>query len=67
MKQSKLTVAIYTTTLIISIILMCCEAPKKAKRENADDPGNPDAWNTSIHDNATEMLTFIRGPVDGAM
>lgn len=45
-----------TALWILSFMLMYCESPKKVKRENPDDSGNPNAWNTSIHDNAAEML-----------
>jgi hypothetical protein len=43
--------------VVIPLLLLCCESPKKAKREKADESGIPDAWNNSINENASEMLT----------
>ncbi len=47
---------IITASLILSTILIQCESPKKAKRTEADESGNPNSWNTSITENANEML-----------
>lgn len=35
---------------------MQCAAPKKSKRQERDESGNPNAWNISITENANEML-----------
>jgi hypothetical protein len=42
--------------LILSTVLMQCGSPKKAKRTEMDESGNPNSWNTSITENANEML-----------
>ncbi len=51
---SLITFCIIASTL--AIMLMQCESPKKAKRENPDDSGNPKTWNDDINQNANEML-----------
>ena len=58
MKKSKqrLTVNIGIMAVVIPLMLLCCESPKKAKREKSDQAGIPDAWNNSINENASEML-----------
>lgn len=45
-----------TAGLILAIVLMQCGSPKKAKRAETDESGNPNSWNTSITENANEML-----------
>jgi len=45
-----------TASFILSMILMHCGSPKKAKRTEGDESGNPKSWNTSITENANEML-----------
>ena len=59
MKKSKQRLAIHKGIVVIVIPLMflCCESPKKAKREKADQSGIPDVWNNSIDENASELLT----------
>jgi hypothetical protein len=59
MKKStqRLTAEIGILAIAIPLILLCCESPKKAKREKSDQAGAPDAWNNSINENASEMLT----------
>ncbi|HMG91348.1 MAG TPA: hypothetical protein VK589_14885 [Chryseolinea sp.] len=59
MKKSKqrLTIHIGIIGLVIPLMLLCCESPKKAKREKSDEAGIPDAWNNSINENASELLT----------
>jgi hypothetical protein len=42
--------------LILATVLMQCGSPKKAKRTEMDESGNPNSWNTSITENANEML-----------
>jgi hypothetical protein len=58
MKKSKqrLTVDIGIMAVVIPLMLFCCESPKKAKREKSDQAGIPDAWNSSINENASELL-----------
>jgi hypothetical protein len=58
MKKSKqrLTVDIGIMAVVIPLMLFCCESPKKAKREKSDQAGVPDAWNSSINENASELL-----------
>ena len=43
-----------TCTILISVLQ--CSPPKKQKREKADASGNEDAWNSSINQNASDML-----------
>ena len=40
----------------MATVLMQCGSPKKAKRAETDESGNPNSWNTSITENANEML-----------
>lgn len=40
----------------ISATLLQCESPKKAKRAEQDESGDPNTWNISITENANEML-----------
>ena len=42
--------------ILIGLLAIECGSPKKQKRTDADDPGNPNAWNTSITENANDML-----------
>lgn len=42
--------------ILTLMTLLQCESPRKAKRENPDDSGNPRTWNDDISENATEML-----------
>src|SRR3989337_1791503 len=56
-KPGILLIAINTMAgLILATALMQCESPKKAKRTERDESGNPNSWNTSITENANEML-----------
>ena len=62
MKKSKqgLTIHISIMALVIAFMLLCCESPKKAKREKSDEAGIPDAWNNSINENASELAIRSR-------
>jgi len=42
--------------IVFSIVFMECSSPKKSKREQADTSGNTDAWNSSIQENAADMM-----------
>src|SRR5688500_15309260 len=42
--------------IIAGGIFMQCSTPKKSERQAADESGNPNAWNVSITENATDML-----------
>ena len=42
--------------ILIGLLAIECGSPKKQERTDADDPGNPNAWNTSITENANDML-----------
>ncbi|HEX6889114.1 MAG TPA: hypothetical protein VF141_00420 [Chryseolinea sp.] len=55
--QQRLTIPINIMALVFALMLLCCESPKKAKREKSDEAGIPDAWNNSINENANELLT----------
>ncbi len=55
MKKPTITL-ILSLGIFLSFMLMQCESPKKAKRAEADESGKPNAWNTSITENANEML-----------
>src|SRR5688572_4824089 len=55
MKKAKLT-TIVTAAITLIVMLSRCESPQKTKREANDESGSPNAWNTSITENATEML-----------
>lgn len=57
MKKSKLIfLALGMMGMIMPMMLMQCESPKKGKRTEADESGSPNAWNSSINENASEML-----------
>src|SRR5688572_23532022 len=42
--------------IIAGGISMQCSSPKKSERQATDESGNPNAWNVSITENATDML-----------
>jgi hypothetical protein len=42
--------------IILSGVILQCSTPKKSERQAKDESGNPNAWNTSITENATDML-----------
>ena len=42
--------------IILGGIIIQCSTPKKSERQAEDESGNPNAWNTSITENATDML-----------
>jgi hypothetical protein len=44
------------TALLAILMLLQCESPQKAKRENPDDSGAVSSWNADIQENASEML-----------
>jgi hypothetical protein len=56
MKKSKLfLVSAGLIVVVLSIPLMQCSTKEKA-RTSSDDPGDPDLWNSSINDNARDMM-----------
>jgi hypothetical protein len=58
MKNLRLSVtAASIIVIVLTVTLTQCGNPKKMKREKADDSGDPDVWNTSIQDNAADMLS----------
>src|SRR5688572_14296576 len=42
--------------IILGGMIIQCSSPKKSERQAKDESGNPNAWNTSITENATDML-----------
>ena len=56
MKKIYPLVILLCVTIVTSIVFTQCESPKEEKRENPDDSGDPDTWNKSINDNASEMM-----------
>src|SRR5687768_17343001 len=56
MKKNQLLLGLLCIAIVNLAILIQCESPKQAKRENADDSGNPRTWNTDINENASEMM-----------
>jgi hypothetical protein len=57
MQKTQLKLSIYSIViLLVSMVIVQCESPKKAKREKPDDSGSPRTWNTDINENAADML-----------
>ena len=56
MKKNQLLLVLLSIAILNLTMLIQCESPKKAKRENPDDSGNPRTWNDDINENAAEML-----------
>lgn len=53
--MKKFSVLVVLTFLIVSLQFVQCTTHKKL-RETEDKPGNPDAWGSSINDNAKDMM-----------
>jgi mono/diheme cytochrome c family protein len=56
MKKHGLTPITGVISVISLMMLLQCESPQKAKRDSVDESGSPNTWNTSINENANEML-----------
>lgn len=56
METKGVTITMSIIGVITLMMLSQCESPQKAKRDSADESGSPNAWNTSINENAREML-----------
>jgi hypothetical protein len=55
--MKKLQTLSFLSIIVIAItVLIQCETPQQAKREASDESGSPNAWNTSINENASDML-----------
>jgi len=55
MKNFQLLFILSGITLVITSVFFQCSTHEK-KREAQDNSGNPDAWNSSINDNAKDMM-----------
>ena len=56
MNKQRLFFTLLTTTIAAQMVLIQCESPKKAIREEADKSGKESTWNADIRKNADEML-----------
>ena len=56
MKTIRLSFIVLGVTLISQMLLIQCESPKKAVREESDESGKESTWNADIRENADEML-----------
>jgi hypothetical protein len=56
MKKLPLFLICFFTSITFILIVTQCEAPKKVKREKPDESGDRDSWNSSIQQNADEMM-----------
>jgi hypothetical protein len=56
MKKLPLFLICFFTSIAFIVVVTQCEAPKKVKREKPDESGDRDSWNSSIQQNADEMM-----------
>jgi hypothetical protein len=56
MKKSQPFIILLCMVSIAQVLLIQCESPKKATREEADESGKEGTWNADIRKNADEML-----------
>src|SRR5687767_381773 len=56
MKRNQLLIISVCIGLIAQMLLIQCESPKKATREEADESGKEGTWSADIRENADDML-----------
>jgi hypothetical protein len=56
MKKNQLFIIVLCIASVAQMLLIQCESPKKAIREEADESGKEGTWNADIRENANEML-----------
>lgn len=56
MKRNQLFIILLCMFVIAQMLLVQCESPKKAIREESDKSGKESTWNVDIRENANEMM-----------